>query len=456
MKLAKSFLIFLSALCAANAFAASFYFSRGIKNTSSTDLYSDTNNWCKNSTSDGWNSNPSNTVPGASDTVYLNYASGYVGNTWPSSRPAITLFENVNLGRFNITNNNNIPLTLNGPESTVTFNTKATSSTIIYKERNLGYFEFSTNIKVASTGLSNVTINNNSDEDLLFSGTNFTVESATVGATTVRAWVSFYVPQRSKPDQWTDYAQGDIIINSAINSQGSIEFRSDNVSSPRNSVGSIWLRGTKDNVIGWTHIKYGLTLYLDKSNGAQAISSSNGYMVYLGWRSHIVWMADNQIADNMTLQLKTPIVYTDSPSDLTTTLDLNGHSERVGQIEFWNDNSTKQGLMSVVDFGNGGEQHFTFKNFRIPTDTSFKNRVWLYRTFIEFRSYREGEDHVYCATKLSTQTYTNDDPNDKTTKNQINLLRFPEFGVYNVDYSISETAKTINGETLYEYAPVAK
>lgn len=196
-------------------------------------------------------------------------------------------------------------------------------------------------------------------------------------------------------------------------------------------------------------------MYLDKTDGADAIS--NGAF-YLGWRSEAILMRDNQINDNVTVQFKTPWVDTAFPSDITGILNLNGFSERIKNIEFWNDNgSPKQGLRAIIDFGDGGAQTFIFAgiNFQI-SNTTFSGRVYRYRTFVEFYSYRQGEDHVYSVSKLSSTTFTNDAPGDTSTKTLVTLLRFPEFGVYDVDYTVSETAVSVNGESMYEYAPVAK
>lgn len=463
----KIFAIIALSLACSQVIGATFYWTRGSATGSNNRYYTNINNWslkdCYNSSTNpnGYNTDPADRIPGESDEMRLTYRSGSNGPDGTSKTPTIMLSQNVNLGKMTINNTDQPPLLISGPDNSITFNkvalnsTVSSSYTIISKERNIGTFSFDTNIIVAHSGNHKVTIQNSSDADLSFLGKSFTAEG-TMASGEYRE-VRFGFSQRQKYDQLIDYACGDIILNTGIYSKMNVVFSGGgNLSSPNNSEGVFWLKGNQSNVMGWTHIRDHAKIYLNKTGGAQAISSDSGKMLYVGWRSHIIWLNDNQIADDITVQFKTPIVDTQSPSDLTCIFDLNGHSERIGTIDLYNDNSTKQGLQSVIDFGNGGEQTFTFGriNLRV-TDQTFMGRVYLYRTFFDFRNYRLGEDHVYSTSKLSASSFTNDDPRDRTTKTYLNLLRFPEFGVFGVDYEIAETQVTINGETLYEYSPRA-
>ncbi len=466
----KIFAIFAASLACSQVMGATYYWTRGTATGSNNRYYTNINNWslidCYNSSTNpnGYNTSPATSIPGESDTMRLTYRSGANGSDGTSATPTIMLNANVDLGQIVINNTDQPPLLISGPDNSITFNKKALNSDIkgsyiiITKERNIGTFSFDTNIIVAHSGNHNVTIQNTSDADLAFLGKNFTVEGQM--ASGEYREVRFYTAPRKKGgDIWIDYASGDIILNTALYSKMNVVFSGGGKPTDANaSRGVFWLKGTESNVMGWTHIRDCAKVYLDK-RGAQAISSdqSNGKYLYFGWRSQIIWLNDNQIADDIRVQFKTPIADAQSPSDLTGIFYLNGHSERIGTIDWWNDNSTpKQGLQAVIDFGNGGEQSFTFAGFSFQTtNTSFSSRVYFYRTFLDFRNYRLGEDHVYCKAKLSSSSFMNDDPRDRTTKTYLNLIRFPEFGVFGVDYEIAETQVTINGETLYEYSPRA-
>ena len=466
----KIFAIFAASLACSQVMGATYYWTRGTATGSNNRYYTNINNWslidCYNSSTNpnGYNTSPATSIPGESDTMRLTYRSGANGSDGTSATPTIMLNANVDLGQIVINNTDQPPLLISGPDNSITFNKKALNSDIkgsyiiITKERNIGTFSFDTNIIVAHSGNHNVTIQNTSDADLAFLGKNFTVEGQM--ASGEYREVRFYTAPRKKGgDIWIDYASGDIILNTALYSKMNVVFSGGGKPTDANaSRGVFWLKGTESNVMGWTHIRDCAKVYLDK-RGAQAISSdqSNGKYLYFGWRSQIIWLNDNQIADDIRVQFKTPIADAQSPSDLTGIFYLNGHSERIGTIDWWNDNSTpKQGLQAVIDFGNGGEQSFTFAGFNFQTTNStFAARVYFYRTFLDFRNYRLGEDHVYCKAKLSSSSFMNDDPRDRTTKTYLNLIRFPEFGVFGVDYEIAETQVTINGETLYEYSPRA-
>ena len=466
----KIFAIFAASLACSQVMGATYYWTRGTATGSNNRYYTNINNWslidCYNSSTNpnGYNTSPATSIPGESDTMRLTYRSGANGSDGTSATPTIMLNANVDLGQIVINNTDQPPLLISGPDNSITFNKKALNSDIkgsyiiITKERNIGTFSFDTNIIVAHSGNHNVTIQNTSDADLAFLGKNFTVEGQM--ASGEYREVRFYTAPRKKGgDIWIDYASGDIILNTALYSKMNVVFSGGGKPTDANtSRGVFWLKGTESNVMGWTHIRDCAKVYLDK-RGAQAISSDqpNGKYLYFGWRSQIIWLNDNQIADDIRVQFKTPIADAQSPSDLTGIFYLNGHSERIGTIDLWNDNSTpKQGLQAVIDFGNGGEQSFTFAGINFQTTNStFAARVYFYRTFLDFRNYRLGEDHVYCKAKLSSSSFMNDDPRDRTTKTYLNLIRFPEFGVFGVDYEIAETQVTINGETLYEYSPRA-
>lgn len=460
----KIFAIFAASLACSQVMGATYYWTRGTATGSNNRYYTNINNWslidCYNSSTNpnGYNTSPATSIPGESDTMRLTYRSGANGSDGTSATPTIMLNANVDLGQIVINNTDQPPLLISGPDNTITFNKKDYATTIISKERNIGTFSFDTNIFIAHSGKTSVTVQNTSDADLAFLGKNFTVEGQM--ASGEYREVRFYTAPRKKGgDIWIDYASGDIILNTALYSKMNVVFSGGGKPTDANaSRGVFWLKGTESNVMGWTHIRDCAKVYLDK-RGAQAISSdqSNGKYLYFGWRSQIIWLNDNQIADDIRVQFKTPIADAQSPSDLTGIFYLNGHSERIGTIDLWNDNSTpKQGLQAVIDFGNGGEQSFTFAGINFQTTNStFAARVYFYRTFLDFRNYRLGEDHVYCKAKLSSSSFMNDDPRDRTTKTYLNLIRFPEFGVFGVDYEIAETQVTINGETLYEYSPRA-
>lgn len=464
----KIFAIIAVSLACSQVMGATYYWTRGSATGSNNRYYTNINNWSLKDTYDkttnpnGYNLEPASSIPGESDEMKLMYRSGSNGSDGTSTTPTIMLSQNVDLGKMIINNTDRPPLMISGPDNSITFNKKALNSdikgsyTIITKERNIGTFSFDTNIIVAHSGNHKVIVQNTSDADLAFLGKNFTAEGEM--ASGEYREVRFSFSQRTKSDEWIDYASGDIILNTGIYSKMNVVFSGGGkLNAPNYSEGVFWLKGTQSNVMGWTHITDCAKIYLDKRGGAQAITSDKGKMLYVGWRSHVVWLNDNQIADDITVQFKTPIIDTQSPSDLTCIFDLNGHSERIGKIDMWNDNTlAKQGLQTIIDFGNGGEQSFTFASINFQTtNSSFQSRVNFYRTFLDFRNYRMGEDHVYCASKLSASTFMNDDPRDRTTKTYLNLLRFPEFGVFGVDYEIAETQVTINGETLYEYSPRA-
>ena len=178
----KIFAIFAASLACSQVMGATYYWTRGTATGSNNRYYTNINNWslidCYNSSTNpnGYNTSPATSIPGESDTMRLTYRSGANGSDGTSATPTIMLNANVDLGQIVINNTDQPPLLISGPDNTITFNKKDYATTIISKERNIGTFSFDTNIFIAHSGKTSVTVQNTSDADLAFLGKNFTVE----------------------------------------------------------------------------------------------------------------------------------------------------------------------------------------------------------------------------------------------------------------------------------------
>ena len=434
--------------------ATEFWFTRGINQATGTAQtnnrnYGNLNNWSKSLPANPYyNTVLADSLPTASGKVRLATNSGANGSAnIDNNNKYINLDGDYSVGQFEVSAYGGIPTEFRGSDRTLTFNTVKVDNRsqvdIIAKYANSIDFTFYINLAIAdrTSGSATVTILNSSDSALIFSGKTISM----LGKESSTATLQFAAKARTQSGT-NSYQAGNINIESQLTGLGTVQFIADDPSETQ-TVGSIWVMGTETNTA--TFVASYVRLYLDKSPGAYAISSvstSTDRQVFtLQNRAYVCLMRDNQIDPVMELRFGTPISNRPDDSSLVAgVLDLNGYSESVRRIYFNKSDAgmVTSGVIGVIDFGNGGEQSFTCQSL-----SYYQRYLNVGATWVEFRNYKLGEDHFYCKETIFRTATGAEDTNRK------NMLRFPEFGVYGVDYQVVETTVTINGESYFEYSP---
>ncbi len=462
-------------------------FCRGFNTPDATRYWDDINNWAdRQGINPGDNGSYYNTLqyrapslPDAADYVYMvYYCAGNRGNRAWRKEDARIILQNKDyeISRFYTYGDNMPVLIVGGVDSRLVFNkfdvatvTGNKGDTSIRHQAWGTDFTFDCDIYFSNKYTpKSFHLENNSDGDITFLSTKENPNSIYVEDTTSSAKNTLVFQLASfKQENHKGYESGDFIIYSDIYCVWDVSFQgahfSDYNSQQPGEVftrGSIYLLGDKSN-FGYFCVKTAHA-YLGKTDGAYAIGGA-GRTFTITSRGMVTLLGNEQIEDNLRVNITNPQYY--PGTDPVTTepitagvLNLNGFSERVGNLCFHMDGSDKFALRFVLDYGAGGEQYFCCSNFnQYPSNNGNGNaNINLKLSRLQICNYVLGEDHFYSQTKLSTQKYT-----AGTASNYVyslSMIEFKGFGVRDVDYKVKETGpfvRSINGKNVlvYEYTP---
>ena len=237
----------------------------------------------------------------------------------------------------------------------------------------------------------------------------------------------------------------EIIINSKVYAD---QFRLTNGNrTETNKYGTVTtLGGSESNEIRYVFMADTAVIRLAKQGSATVISQGSTFRTARG--ATVILDADGQFDHTMTYEFGNPF-YAEKESSyygVSSTLNLNGHSTTLGGILLDNQYASLYiENKAIIDFGEtSGANTLTVTsvgaNAKYDAYTDWEN------SSITFKNYELGEDHFYCAAKLSE-------------------TEISDFGIYisdllvfdgysSEDFIIAENEVMIDGALYYEYVPV--